>query len=362
MKIQRNLQTSGLGATRLGDKASEEFGRRMAEALVITKNPKAEKLLESCGISISKKATVARDALKESFFEAYVTGTFKEDLTISNTAGAYTKLLSKTILTAAYSQMSEVMDSVIVFDDLKNANGGVGSLQIPIGQPTVAYEIAEGQVVNKFDEGVSEVVIIPKPIAAGTAITWLTQKRALPSILQWLMNNAANAIFRKLAADIVAGIVATAGTSVSGFDTDPYDKIIDARAAVNGAVDSQSIPYGFVATHVFLNYAAEATLKKSADYKAQVQYAIIAPNEPIAVDRQVEWFNRMKLMVSPFITQSGVRGYVLDSNYAVAYVPESDVETFEGQIPGRPYDKEVVLVMSVGQATLYPLAIAKLTA
>lgn len=361
IKINKSYSPSGSSVSRHGEHAAEQFGKRIAEAFVISNNEAGKNLLESCGISISQKGTRAMKTLKENFFDNYARGTFTEDLTISNTDGAYTKLLSKSILTAAYSQMSEVMDAVIVFDDLKNANGGVGSLQIPIGQPTVAFEVAEGQVVNKFEEGVSEITIVPKAIACGTAITWLTMKRALPSILQWLMNNAANAIYRKVAADIIAGIVITAGNNTSGYGAAPYDSIIDARAQVNGAVDSKGVPFGFVATHVFLNFTAEAVLKKSEDYKAHVQYAIIAPNEPNALDRQVEWFNRMKLVVTPFITQAGISGFVLDRNYAVAYVPESDVETFEGQIPGRPYDKEVVLVMSVGQATLYPKAIAKLT-
>jgi hypothetical protein len=364
VKVNPSYSSSGHNVTRFGEKAAESFGKLIAEAMEIKGHPMKDALFKECGIASNKKGVTLKESLGEKFIEAYSQGTFKEDLTTSNTTGAYTKLLYRTIITAAYAQLQDVLDAVIVFDDLKNSGGGFGSLQIPIGQPTVAYEVAEGQVVNKFDEGVTEVDVKPRPVACGTSITWRTQKRALPSILQWLMNNASNAIYRKIASDIVAGIVATAGDSVTGYDAAnaAYNSIIDARKKVNGAKDSKGIPYGFVATHVFLSYDAEATLKKSQDWKSHVQYAVIAPGEPNAVDRQIEWFSRMKMVVTPFIPTGNVRGFVIDKNYAVAYVPESDVESFEGQIPGRPYDKEVVLIMSTGQATLYPKAICNLEA
>jgi hypothetical protein len=357
VKVQSGFQTSGATVSGGNSAAAENFGKCLAEAMMI-KGMTAD--FKECGINISKKGMSLKESMKDkTFMEAFTQGNFKEDLTTTNGSGAYAKLLHKAIITKAYENLQDVLDAVIVFDDLKNSTGA-GSLQIPIGQPTIAYEVAEGQVINRFDEGISEITIVPRPVAAGTAITWRMTKRALPSVMQWILNNASNAVYRKVMKDIIDGITGTAGNTQSGFDAEAYDTIIDAERKVNSATDSTGIPYGFEATHLFLSYAAEATLRKSQDWKNHVQYAVAIPGAQLAVNRNVQYFGRLKMFTNPFISGND-RGFVLDKNYAVAYVPESDVESFEGQIPGRPYDKEVALLISVGQATLYTKAICMIT-
>jgi len=357
VNINSSYMTTGNNVSRSGGHGDEAFGKLLAEALVVKDFKTAKAVFAECGIKISKRGMALKESLGDnSFMSAYAKGTFKEDLTTSNGNGAYAKLLHKAIITKAYENLQDVLDAVIVFDDLKNLGGGAGSLQIPIGQPTIAYEVAEGQVVNRFDEGITEITVVPRPVACGTAITWRMTKRALPSVMQWILNNASNAVYRKVMKDIIDGIIATAGSSITGFDTAPYDTVIEAEKVVNSAVDANNIPYGFEATHLFLSYEGEAILRKSQDWKNHVQYAVAVPGEQLAVNRNIMYFGRLKMVVNPFILGTD-RGFVLDRNYAVAYVPESDVETFEGQIPGRPYDREVALIISIGQATLYPKAI-----
>jgi len=362
VKINSSYIASGESVARKGTGGAESFGKMIAEALAFKSNDTANSLLKESGISLNKKASSLKESLSASSFkENYLRGTFREDLTTSNGVGAYTKLLHKVILMKAYDKLDQILEGFIIFDDLKNSNGGVGSLQIPIGQPTVAYEIAEGQVINRFNEGITEITVVPRQVAAGTAITWRMTKRALPSVVQWIMNNAANAIQRKVGGDLIAGLVAGAGTTQAGWTSaTSYADIITARATVNSAVDAKGITYGFEATHVYMSYQAEADLMTSADWKNHVQYAVAVPGADLAVNRNVQYFGTMKLVTVPYFVGTD-RALVLDSNYAAAYVPESDVETFEGSIPGRPYDREIVLLMSIGNAVLYPKAIVRIT-
>ncbi len=336
--------------TRFGDGLAVELGKRIAEAYAIKNPKKAKEQLNAYGIALKEglKSIPTADLMK---------GTFKEDITTANSSAAYTTLLSDTLWTAALDQMNEIMDLVIVFNDLKNSKGGFGAYKIALGLPTKAVEINEGEVVNYFSEGAQEIVLTPTVKAVGTAITWQMLRRGMPDYIKWITTNAVNALKRKLTEDILAGLNAgvDAGNVQTGGIT--YDKIVDAIAQVRGAKTDSGIPYGFNPTHLVISPTAYATLQKSTDWKEHVYRAVVMPGQSVDINRPVEYFNDLKILESPFLPD-GVEALVLDKNYAEAFVPESDVETFEGQLPGRPFDRELVALMSYAQAVLYPKAIA----
>jgi len=280
--------------------------------------------------------------------------TFKEDVTTTTGAGAYTTLLSTTLYSAAIENIRDILELVFINEDLKN-KGGFGAYQIPRLQPTVAVEVAEGSVVSYFDEGVDAIVVVPRKVVAGTAITWEIMKRGMTDFVKFVLQNAADAITRKLASDIVNGLAAGAGLTQTTGTT--YDSVIDARAKVEDAKYGNGVPYGFLCTHLVLNTSEAAVLQKTTDWKQHVYYANVRPGEEVVINRPALMFGNLKIVVTPFLT--AVKYLVLDSKKAAMLVKESDLETFEGALPGRPYDREIVALMSYVLAVIYPSAICK---
>lgn len=317
--------------TKIGDSLTEQAGKMLAEAL-------------------GAKGEV--QTLKERFGIV-----FKEDVTTTSASGAYTTMLSSTLYEAAIQNIQDILDLVVVNDDLKN-KGGFGAYKIPRLQPTIAVEVSEGSVINYFDEGVDSVTVTPRKVVAGTAITWEIIKRGMNDFVKFVLQNAADAVTRKLASDIVNGLAAGAGFTQTGGTT--YDNIINAQVKVEGALYDNSTPYGFIADNIVVNTVYFGELQKSTDWKNTVYYANVRPGDEVVINRPALMFGNMKIVKTPFLTSA--QTLVLDSRKTAMLVRESDLETFEGALPGRPYDREIVAMMSYVLAIIYPKAVCKITA
>jgi hypothetical protein len=328
MKIAKYKQPS---FTNYGTGLANDAGRMLAEAL----NSKGE------GRILSEKYGI----------------TFKEDVNTTVASGAYTTMLSGTLYEAAIQNIQDILDLVYVNDDLKN-KGGFGAYQIPRREPTTAVEVAEGSVITYFDEGVSSITVTPRKVVAGTGITWEIMKRGMNDFVKFILQEAADSVTRKLASDIVNGLVAGAGLTETGGVT--YDNIIDAQTQVNSATYDNGTPYGFIADNIVLNTTYYGTLQKSTDWKNTVYYANVRPGDEVVINRASLMFGNMKIITTPFLTSA--QGLVLDSRKAAMLIRESDLETYEGAIPGRPFDREIVALMSYVMAVIYPKAICKISA
>lgn len=282
---------------------------------------------------------------------------FKEDMTLSTGSGSYTTMLSTTLYSAAIENIKDIMELVFVNEDLKN-KGGFGAYQIPRLQPTIAVEVAEGAVVNYFDDGVDAITVTPRKVVAGTAITWEILKRGMNDFVRFVLQNAADAITRKLASDIVNGLAAGAFHTETGGLT--YDNVIDAQVKVEASIWGNGTPYGFLATHLVANTTQYGTLSKTTEWKQHVYFANVRPGDEFVINRPALMFGNMKIVVTPFLTAA--QALVLDNKKAAMLVKESDLETFEGALPGRPYDREVVGLMSYVLAVIFPQAICRITA
>lgn len=281
---------------------------------------------------------------------------FKEDVTLSTASGAFTTMLSSTLYSAAVENIKNILDLVYMNDDLKD-KGGFGAYKIPRLQPTIAVEVAEGAVVSYFDEGVDDITVTPRKVVVGTKITWEIMKRGMDDFVRFVLQNAADAVTRKLASDILNGLAAGAGFTTAGGVT--YDKVIDSQASVEGATYANGTPYGFLVTHLVLSPTSWATLAKSTDWKQHIYYSTARPGD-LTVNPTVMKFNQMDIVVSPFLTSA--QALIMDSKKAAMLIRESELETFEGALPGDPYDREIVALMSYVLAIVYPSAIAKITA
>jgi len=282
--------------------------------------------------------------------------TLKEEVNTSN-SDVYTTMLSGTLFTAAVDTIKPVLDLVIENRDLIN-KGGFGAYKIPRLEPTVAVEVAEGAIINYFSEGADSVTVTPRKVVAGTALTWEIMKRGMNDFAKFVMQNAADAIARKMASDVVNGLSAGAGTTVTGGVT--YATINEAIKEVKNSATSLSVKYGFLPNKLVLNAESEEDFYNDTDVKSTLHFANMRPGTQYGVANEVMTYRGMEIVVTPFLTAS--LALVIDAKKAAMLVKESDLETFEGQIPGRPYDREIVGLMSYVLAVIYAYAIAKITA
>jgi len=301
------------------------------------------------------KANGKESILKESF-------NFKEDVNLTTASGAYTTLLSSVMQTAVIEddRMKQILDLVNINNDMVKGSG-FGAYKIPRLQPTIAVEVAEGSVVNYFDEGVDSITVTPRKVVVGTALTWEIMKRGMNDFVKMVMTNAADAIKRKLSSDIVNGLAAGAYAATTGGLT--YATVFTAEAAIDDATYGNGTPYGFMADKLVMSPTNYASWSQDTDVKAAMHYRNANPNETLSIaGTPVRLFSNLELVVTPFLTYSGVLALLVDSKKAAILVKESEIETFEGALPGRPYDHEIVALQSYILAIVFSKAIRTITA
>ncbi len=330
--MNKVIQWKQADFTKRGNDLTNEAGRMLAEAF--NKDGQTNVLKENFGI------------------------TFKEDgQTTTTDSGAYTTLLSSTLYSAALEKIEKIIDLVEINEDLKNANGGFGAYKLPRLQPTIATEIAEGAVINYFSEGIDSITVTPRKVVAGTSITWEMMKRGMTDFAKYVLKNAADSVSRKLASDIVNGLAAGAGTTTAGGVT--FANVLTSETAVNDASYGNGVKYGFIADALVIAAANWNTFRSDGDVKASIYFASAVPGQPINAATMPLMFGNLEIVVTPFLT--GAQALVLEKKRNVL-VKESDLESFEGRIPGRLYDTEVVCLMSYVMAMLYPDSVAAISA
>jgi hypothetical protein len=266
-------------------------------------------------------------------------------------------LLAKTLYSAALEKSQKILDLVDINEDLLRAQGnGFGAYQIPRLTPTIAYEVSEGAKVNYFDEGIDPIVVTPRKIVAGTSLTWEIKKRGMNDFLKFVMKNAAQAIERKLCSDIVNGLAAGTGLAATTGGVD-YDAVVDAETLVNDASHSNGVKYGFIADALVIAATNWGAFKKDEDVKSAMYYSSAIPGQPVDAARNPLMFGNLEIVVTPYLT--AVQALVLEKKRNIL-VKESDLETFEGRIPGS-VDDEIIALMSYVLAMVFPKSVATIT-
>ena len=317
--------------TKIGNALCSDVGKMLAEAFV--SKGKESVLKEGFGI------------------------TFKEGQTTANNTGAYVNLLSKTLYSAALEKSQKILDLVDINEDLLRAgSSGFGAMQLPRLTPTMAFEVAEGQKVNYFNEGIDPVVVTPRKVVVGTSITWEIKRRGMNDFVKFVMKNAAQAIERKLCSDIVNGLVAGAtGTTAGGIS---YDTVTTAETVVNNAEHANGVKFGFIADALVISSANWAAFKMDEDVKSAMYYSSALPGQPVNASQNPLMFGNLEIVVTPFLTAA--QAIVLEKKRNVL-VKESDLETFEGRIPGS-VDDEIIALMSYVLAIIFPDSIRPIEA
>lgn len=297
-----------------------------------------------------KYGTIIKESMK----------TFKEDgQTMSTNEGSYVTLLQQIIHHAMIddAQLKKAEELVFINTDMVNAKG-YGAYQIPRGDPTIAVEIAEGSVINYFEEGVEPIVVVPKKYVAGTKITWEIRKRGMGGLMNYILGNAKDALVRKRISNIVNGLAAGAGTTVSGGLS--YANFLDARKEVRDAKASNGQKYNFYPNFFVVASEHYGTIVQDESFQKAMFPANANPNVSrtdmgiLAPMKVLE----CEIWETPMLTAA--QALVLDSKKAGMLCKETVSEMFEGRLPGSP-DTEILALMSEVLAMVFPLACVKLT-
>jgi hypothetical protein len=138
-----------------------------------------------------------------------------------------------------------------------------------------------------------------------------------------------------------------------------FAAVMAAEEDVNTAEYSNGVKYGFIADALVISASYWATFRMDADVKAALYYASAVPGQPINAATMPLMFGNLEIIRTPFLTS--VQAIVLEKKRNIL-VKESDLESYEGQIPGRPYDREVVALMSYVLAMVQPKSVSTITA
>lgn len=278
--------------------------------------------------------------------------------TTATDSGAYTTMLQQIIQHAMIEdkELSTAEQLVFINTDMIKSSG-YGAYQIPRMEPTIALEIAEGAVVNYFDEGVEPIVVVPKKYIASTKITWEIRKRGMSSLMNYILGNAKDALVRKRISNIVNGLAAGAGTTVTGGLS--YSNFLAARKAVRDAASANGSKYNFlpnwfvVSSEYYNDIVLDESFQKAMfpgnanNNVARNELGILAPMRVL----------ECTIWETPMLT--GTQALVLDSKKAGMLCKESEYEMFEGRLIGSP-DTEILALMSEVLAMVFPKACAKI--
>lgn len=287
------------------------------------------------------------DVLKESF------GILKEaGQTTTTNSGAYVDLLSTTLYQQAIDRMQDILDLVYIDESLKNSNG-FGAMQIPKLTPTIAVEVAEGAVTQAFPEGIGSITVTCQKVVAQTKLTWEIQKRGMTGFVTYVLQNAADAVRRKLSSDIVNGLAAMAAHSETGIS---YANILNLEAKVNSAKWGNGVPFGFLADRIVFDATNWAVARNDTDIKAAMSFASVVPGQPVNAATEPLFIGNLKVVSTPFLTAA--KGLILESKKNIL-VKESDLETVQGRLPNSA-DDEILAIMSYVLAGLFPESVGKL--
>lgn len=288
----------------------------------------------------------------------------REDVNLVTGSGLYTTALA-TVLQAASEPFMVGKELLKENRDLMGGKGK-GAIKIPKDVRTVAVEVAEGAVVNYFTEGMDSITVTPTKKLAGTKITWEIQKRGMDDTARIMIERAGKAIARKMDSDIIASIIAAidadatikASNRIATGGTTTYiswTMLTNCEAAILGAVDTASVPFGFVPTHLLFHPRDWAKIQQDTDFKNMIYRHGIVVGEPLTVNPPILYYSTMKITVTGQITTGST--LMVDAENCGQLIKESDIEVYEGRLPGS-VDIEVIALMSYGIGILFPQAAA----
>ena len=281
---------------------------------------------------------------------------FKEDNRMDNSGDLYTTVLAKAIYYKSYDEFKQYFDLVwnLTPADIGMPEGA-GAYKLPKILGAQAVKLSSGEIVDYVNDNKDSVTLETETYGIGTRINRRLIKRGAKGFIAKLMTAASDAVLRAVATDLINGLVAGADATNTVTGGISYDAIEDAKKNVRGSKDKNGILFGFEPKTMAFSNVGWNTLAKSTDFKTLVQYGQRnVPGEKAVMDYQV--FNGLKVVMTPLISvQKGgkdVHALVIDTDNYGAFLRETEMETYDGRIPGTAGDKEIIHAMDAGMIVL----------
>jgi len=328
--------------SRQGSAMAEQVGKMLVEDMTAPENEKRVEnvqMLESMG--------------------------FKEDNTMANSGDLYTTVLGKKIFYNAYDKFNQYFEAVLNLTpaDLGMPEGA-GAYKIPKIESSPAAKLADGEVVQYLNDGKASVTLETETFGIGTSITRRLIKRGAKGFIKMLVQAGSDSVLMSVATEIANDMVAGAdsGNTVTGGIS--YDKIEDAKLKIKKAANSSSQLYGFRADVACYTAEGMNLLLKNTDFK-NVMYRNTVPGSNTMNTEFVVWQGLKVLDFDLITVQKGgadVHAIIADSKKFVAFLKETGMDTYDGRLPGKAGDIEIIQAIDAGAVALNTKAGAVITA
>jgi len=303
------------------------------------------------------------ETLKEQFSEAF---NFKEDNTMDNSGALYTTVLAKAIYYKSYDQFAQYFDLVwnLTPADI-GMPAGSGAYKIPKVLATTAVKLASGEAVEYVNDNKTSLILETDTFGVGTRIDRRLRLRGAPGFVDKLITSASDAVLRAVCTDLINGLVNGADADNTVATGITYEAIETAKYNIKNSADANGVLFGFVPDMIAFSNIGWKTLAISTDFKALVQYG--QRNVPGSkVENEYQIFNGLRTVDTGLISvtknSKAVHALVLDSKNFGVFLKETEMDVFDGRIPGTAGDTEIIHAMDAGMAVLNAEAGAVITA
>jgi hypothetical protein len=295
---------------------------------------------------------------------------FREDNNMTTGADLYTTVLANFIWYKSYNDFKKYFELVwnLTPKDL-GLPAGAGVYKIPKVRGAVGAKIADGEVVSYTNDLNESVLLETYTYAVGTKITRRLIKRGAMGFIQKKMSSASDAALRVVCKDIANGLVNGAAAANNQEVGISMDAIADAELAITTATDSTTGELiGFKPNVLAFSSTGWNVFKKSNDYKTLVTYNQMNPGQEVNTGF-FKWNSGTNLMdvtvfelISATKNSKVTHAVVYDKDNFFCFLKETDLETYDGRLPGTAGDMETIMAIDAGMVVMNDTAASVITA
>lgn len=292
--------------------------------------------------------------LSESAFLEDFREDFKEDNTMGNSGDLYTIKLAQVIWYKSYDNFQQYFDMVwnLTPADLGYADGA-GSYKIPKILGATAAKIADGEVVQYLNNNKDSVTLETETFGIGTKITRRTIKRGAKGFIQKLMQAASDSTLRAVCRDLINGMINGASSTNTVAGSISYNKVLQMRKNIKAQSNNRGEKFGFVPDYMGLTEEGERVYYSDTDVKNAI--AMKQANPKSSIDELNDKYTvvqglRLTDISLATATKNSleVHAVVCHSDHFTAFLKETEMETFQGRLPGTAGDEEIIMAMDCG--------------
>ena len=290
----------------------------------------------------------------------------KEDNTMDGGAAFYTTKLAQFVYYKSYNDFKAYFDMVwnLTPSDLGQPDGA-GAYKIPKVLAGTAAKLSSGEVVDYLNDRNGSVLLETETFGIGTRINRRAARRYSKPVMGKLMQSASDAVMRAVCTDIANGLIAGAASDNTVTGEISFDKVEQAKEIIFDASDDESIKFGFVPKMIGFTAAGWRYYATDDDVKNAV--AMGQRNVPgKELDNSYLIIQELKIVKLPLISvQKGsknVRAIIVDNDNYACHLNETQMETYDGRLPGTAGDQEIIHALDAGMVAMNTEAAAVVTA